>query len=73
VRRFAALSYEGLLLAAVVLLAGFPHAAGDARRRPEAPSRCRRCPLASFSFCLIFGLAGLYFIWCWSGGAGRCR
>jgi len=67
VRRFAALSYEGLLLAAVVLLAGFltlpatRSATGATLTLPPLPARV-------FSFCLIFGLAGLYFSWCWSGG-----
>jgi uncharacterized RDD family membrane protein YckC len=67
VRRYAALSYEGLLLAAVVLLAGFltlpatRSATGGTLTLPPLPARV-------FSFCLIFGLAGLYFIWCWTGG-----
>jgi len=67
VRRYAALSYEGLLLTAVLLLAGFltlpatRSATGGGLTLPPLPARV-------FSFCLVFGLAGLYFIWFWTGG-----
>jgi uncharacterized RDD family membrane protein YckC len=66
-RRYAALAYEGLLLAAVVLLTGFltlpatRAAASGTLTLPPLPARV-------FSFCLVFGIAGLYFVWCWTGG-----
>jgi uncharacterized RDD family membrane protein YckC len=66
-RRYAALAYEGLLLAAVVLVAGFltlpatRTAASGTLTLPPLPARV-------FSFCLVFGVAGLYFVWCWTGG-----
>lgn len=56
-----------MLLAAVILLAGFltlpatRSAAGGSLALPPLPARV-------FSFCLVFGLAGLYCIWCWTGG-----
>lgn len=68
-RRYLALGYEGLLLAALVLLVGFltlplttPTAV--AARSLAVP------PLAArvLSACLVFGAAGLYFTWSWTGG-----
>jgi len=67
VRRYAALVYEGLLLAAIVLLAGFltlpATRAGSAGTLALPP-----LPARVFSFCLVFAIAGLYFIWFWTGG-----
>ena len=67
-RRFAALSYEGLLLAALVLVVGFltlpalpAGGAGGALSLPPLPARV-------LSACLVFGAAGLYFTWSWTGG-----
>jgi uncharacterized RDD family membrane protein YckC len=66
-RRYAALTSEGLLLAAVVLLTGFltlpatRAATSGALTLPPLPSRV-------FSFCLVFGIVGVYFTWCWTGG-----
>jgi len=67
VRRYAALSYEALLLAAVILLAGFltlpatrgAYAGGLAL--PPLPARV-------FSACLVFSAMGLYCIGFWTGG-----
>jgi uncharacterized RDD family membrane protein YckC len=68
VRRYAALSYEGLLLAAIVLVVGFltlpamPASGSDGRLAlPSLPARV-------LSGCLIFAAAGLYFTWSWTGG-----
>jgi len=66
-RRYAALAYEGLLLTALVLLTGFltlpatRAMASGGLTLPPLPARV-------FTFCLVFGIAGLYFIWCWTGG-----
>ena len=68
-RRYAALGYEGLLLAAIVLLVGFltlPAASPEGGERhglavPPLPAR-------AFSACLVFAAAGLYFTWSWTGG-----
>jgi uncharacterized RDD family membrane protein YckC len=65
-RRYAALSYEGLLLLAVVLVTGFltlpaTRAAPGSLALPPLPARV-------FTFCLVFGIAGLYFVWCWTNG-----
>jgi uncharacterized RDD family membrane protein YckC len=68
VRRYAALSYEGLLLAAIVLVVGFltlpamPAGVGDGRLAlPPLPTRV-------LGACLTLGVAGLYFTWSWTGG-----
>jgi uncharacterized RDD family membrane protein YckC len=66
-RRFAALAYELLLLAAVVLVTGFValplvtpgHAGG--LTVPGLPQRV-------FLFCLVFAILAAYFTWTWSGG-----
>jgi uncharacterized RDD family membrane protein YckC len=56
-----------LLVAAVVLLTGFltlpatRAAASGTLALPPVPARV-------FSFCLVFGVVGLYFVWCWTGG-----
>ena len=68
-RRYAALGYEGLLLAAIVLLVGFltlPVAmpARGERSVLEVPPLSARV----LSACLVFGVAGLYFTWSWTGG-----
>jgi uncharacterized RDD family membrane protein YckC len=68
-RRYAALGYEGLLLAAILLLVGFltlPAALppGGAPRAIAVP------PLAArvLSACFVFAAVGLYFTWSWTGG-----
>ena len=68
-RRLAALSYEALLVAALVFVAGFltaplvsPGPAGvHALREPELPARVA-------AFCITFAAAALYFVWSWTGG-----
>ena len=68
-RRYAAVGYESLLVAAVVLATGFltlplvsPAAkAMHALEVPPAPAR-------ALSACAVFGIAGLYCVWSWSGG-----
>ena len=68
-RRYAALGYEGLLLAAIVLLVGFltlpalrPSSGGrPALAVPPPPARV-------LSACFVFAAAGLYFTWSWTGG-----
>jgi uncharacterized RDD family membrane protein YckC len=66
-RRFAALAYELLLLAAVILITGFvalplvtPGQAGGLTV-PGLPQRV-------FLFCLVFAVLAAYFTWTWSGG-----
>lgn len=68
-RRLAALGYEGLLLAAVILIVGFlitplitPGAA--ASRELMLPDLTGRV----FAFCAVFAGAALYFTASWSGG-----
>ncbi len=67
-RRYAALCYEGLLLAAIVLVVGFltlpALPAGGAGGRLVLPP----LPARVLGACLTFGAAGLYFTWCWTGG-----
>lgn len=70
-RRFAALAYEALLLAAVLLVAGFllapvvsPVPGGSAGRLVPIPSLAGRV----VSFAAMIGIGALYFGWCWSGG-----
>jgi uncharacterized RDD family membrane protein YckC len=68
-RRLASLGYEALLLAAVILLAGFAltplvtpgSAAGAALRIPGGVER-------ALLFCAVFVIAGLYFVASWSDG-----
>src|SRR4051794_40979093 len=66
-RRLAALSYEGLLLSAVLLLLGFlfapaiTPAAAPALRVPDPTGRV-------FMFCGAFMAGALYFAWTWSNG-----
>jgi uncharacterized RDD family membrane protein YckC len=69
VRRYAALAYEGLLLAAIVLVTGFatlPFVSPTLRisHMLEVPSVAARV----FSACVEFGVAGIYFVWSWTGG-----
>lgn len=66
-RRYAALSYEGLLVATVVLLAGFLTLPAT-RAGPGGSLVLPPLPARVFSFCLVFGILGLYCIWCWTGG-----
>jgi uncharacterized RDD family membrane protein YckC len=68
-RRYAALGYEGLLLAAIVLLVGFLtlpalRHAGGARPALVVPPP----PARALSACVVFAAAGLYFTWSWTGG-----
>jgi uncharacterized RDD family membrane protein YckC len=68
-RRYAALGYEGLLLAAIVLLVGFltlPAVHPPTGERPvlAVPPLSARV----LSACFVFAAAGLYCTWSWSGG-----
>ncbi|MEO8304217.1 MAG: RDD family protein [Betaproteobacteria bacterium] len=68
-QRLAAVGYEGLLLAAIVLLVGFLTLplVSPAQRSAHAidvPS----LPARALSGCAIFAAAGLYFVWSWTGG-----
>ncbi len=68
-RRLAALSYEGLLLTAVILIVGFlimplvspTPAATHSLQAPDLPARV-------IAFCAVFAAGALYFAWSWSGG-----
>ncbi|MET0682381.1 MAG: RDD family protein [Casimicrobiaceae bacterium] len=67
-RRYAALGYEGLLLAAVVLVVGFLTLPAT---RAGSPGGVLALPPLSgrvLSACLVFGAAGLYFTWSWTAG-----
>ena len=68
-RRLGALTYEALLLAALILVVGFltvPLAGPPPGRwvGPAIPST----PGRVFSACLVFAALGAYFAWSWSGG-----
>lgn len=68
-RRCASLGYEGLVLAAIVLLVGFlaaPFVSPAARDGPAFPVP----PLEGrvLSAGLVFVAAGAYFAWSWTGG-----
>lgn len=68
-RRFAALCYEALLYAALVLLAGFltiplvplQPSGAHVLQVPDLPAKV-------LSFALVFGLGALYYTWSWTGG-----
>jgi uncharacterized RDD family membrane protein YckC len=68
-RRYAALGYEGLLLAAIVLLVGFltlpalPPASGERPVLAVPPLSAR-----VLAACFVFAAAGLYCTWSWTGG-----
>jgi uncharacterized RDD family membrane protein YckC len=66
--RYAALGYEGLLLAAIVLVVGFltlpatpPGSSTGVLAVPPLPARV-------LCACLVFGATGLYFTWSWTAG-----
>jgi uncharacterized RDD family membrane protein YckC len=60
VRRLAAMAYEGLVVAAILLIAAFPFA-GASTTRLEGLTR--------YLFqAYLFLVLGLYFVWCWGRG-----
>jgi uncharacterized RDD family membrane protein YckC len=68
-RRCAAVAYESLLLAAIILIVGFltmPLVAPTAHpvHTLEVPS----LPARALSACAVFGAAGFYLVWSWTGG-----
>ena len=68
-RRYAAVAYESLLLAAIVLVVGFLTAplvssVDRSMRTFDIPP----LPLRALSACAVFGTAGFYFVWSWTGG-----
>ena len=68
-RRYAALGYESLVIAAISLLAGFT----SARRLGVVSAAAPVLTLPgvaerSLSATLVFALTGLYCVWSWSGG-----
>jgi uncharacterized RDD family membrane protein YckC len=69
-RRLAAALYEALLLTAVLFVVNFlllplisPEKAPVAHSLtvPDLPTRV-------ILFCAMFGVAAIYFVWCWTGG-----
>ena len=68
-RRFAAVVYESMLAAALVLVTGFLTLPVVT---PSAPAThvlvVPGVPARVLSACLIFGVAGLYCVWSWTGG-----
>ena len=68
-RRYAALGYEGLLLAAIVLLVGFLTLAAVRPAGGEQPTlSVPPLPARVLSACFVFAAVGLYFSWSWTGG-----
>ena len=68
-RRYASLGYEGLLLAAIVMVTGFVtiplvSPATRAAHTLEVPTLSARV----FSACVVLGVAGVYFVWSWTQG-----
>jgi len=69
VQRLAALAYETLLIASIVIVAGFalaplltpPASGGPALRVPALADRV-------LIFCALFAVAALYFVASWTGG-----
>ena len=69
-RRLAAVLYEALLLTAVLFIVNFlllplisPEKAlvAHSLTLPDLPARV-------ILFCAMFGVAAIYFVWCWTGG-----
>ena len=68
-RRLAAVAYESMLAAAIVLVTGFltlpvVSPSAQAARVLEVPT----APARVLSACLVFAVAGLYCVWSWTGG-----
>jgi uncharacterized RDD family membrane protein YckC len=68
-RRLAALAYEAVLYAALILVAGFL----TVPLVPAAPSaetglRIPDLPARVLSFAVVFAAGALYYVWSWSGG-----
>jgi uncharacterized RDD family membrane protein YckC len=69
IRRYASLGYEGLLLAAIAIVTGFVtiplvSPVTRATHTLEVPTLSAR----AFSACVVFGVAGIYFVWSWTEG-----
>jgi uncharacterized RDD family membrane protein YckC len=60
-RRLAAMVYEGLVVAAILLLAGFPFAGAATARLEDGLTR-------HLFQAYLFLVLGLYFVWCWRRG-----
>jgi uncharacterized RDD family membrane protein YckC len=67
-RRYAALCYEGLLLAAVILVTGFLTLPATRAGAPAGGLALPPLPARVFSACLVFSAVGLYCIGFWTGG-----
>jgi uncharacterized RDD family membrane protein YckC len=67
-RRYAALGYEGLLIAALVLVVGFLTLPATPAGSSAAVLALPPLPARVLSACLVFGAAGLYFTWSWTAG-----
>jgi uncharacterized RDD family membrane protein YckC len=68
-RSLAAVAYESLLAAALVLVTGFltlplVSPSAQAAHALEVPGAAAR----ALSACVVFGIAGLYCVWMWTGG-----
>jgi uncharacterized RDD family membrane protein YckC len=68
-RSLAAVAYESLLAAALVLVTGFltlplVSPAAQANHELEVPG----VPARVLSACVVFGVAGLYCVWMWTAG-----
>jgi len=68
-RRFAALGYEALIYAALILMAGFltiplvvpANSGAYGLQIPDLPAKL-------MSFALVFGVGALFYTWSWTGG-----
>ena len=67
-RRYAALGYEGLLLSAIVLVVGFLTLPAMPAAGPGGVLAVPPLSARVLAGCLVFGAAGLYFAWSWTGG-----
>ncbi len=67
-RRLAALVYETLLFAALVIVVGFLTVPLSASAPGRAALPIPDLPARVLSFALVFAAGGLYFGWSWTGG-----
>jgi uncharacterized RDD family membrane protein YckC len=67
-RRYAALGYEGLLLAAIVLVVGFLTLPATPAGSSAGVLALPPLPPRVLCVCLVFGATGLYFTWSWTAG-----
>ncbi len=67
-RRLAALAYELLLYAALILVVGFLTLPLSGAVPGDATLRVPGLSTRALSFALVFGAGAVYFVTCWTGG-----